>query len=108
MSEAKFTKGPWKSHDHDEMDIVSESESFVGICTVYGYEPDHTGFNVSDECSANAHLIAAAPEMYQAIENLLVELDAKHGISLESMIGVGLRRCLEDAYYPLAKARGEV
>lgn len=98
MSEAKFTKEEWRVFDGFGYGYG------VQIGLGGGFQFHHEMANAE----ANAHLIAAAPELYRAIENLLVELDSKHGISLESMIGVGLRRCLEDAYYSLAKARGEV
>jgi hypothetical protein len=67
MSEAKFTKWKWKAHD--------DGYCMIGVLF-------RKGFGVlvgskSKEVVANAHLIAAAPDMYEEIEldiNDLVEL----------------------------------
>lgn len=58
MTETKFTKGEWKIRDGYE----------VGISVTFG-----SGFftvascQLFNEAKANAHLIAAAPEMYDFI-----------------------------------------
>ncbi len=49
---------------------------------------------------ANALLIAAAPDMYLALENLLPTLTARYGSITEQNL-------LFDVRYALAKARGE-
>lgn len=89
MSEPKFTKGPW---------IVNSNGSYFNIgpkndCSSVPVYPDACmGVMHFDE--ANAHLIAAAPEMYGALETIL-ELGklSQHQEDIVSKL--------------LAKARGE-
>ena len=54
MREARFTPGPWKLTEFDQGFIVSDKNGEL-VETVYAGEP-------------NACLIAAAPEMYEALK----------------------------------------
>lgn len=100
----EFTKGPWRlSRYHwpyaeivvgDGNDSMAKSEGRL-IC-----QNESLGKS-KDEYRANAHLIAAAPEMYKALDRTLI----------------ALLECDFDVYFPdevkqmqaaLAKARGEV
>lgn len=105
MTEAKFTKGPWVSYGS-------------GVATeAYGLKPDRTyghgcgatfvcclndgeyhEYKDREEQEANAHLISAAPDMYEALEDAAMEI--RH-----------LARGTTDSYDAimalLAKARGE-
>ena len=61
---ANFTKGPWKAH---------RNESFsYSIGTDYAHDRGHD-CNVIREvrCEANAFLVAAAPEMFDALQTLM-------------------------------------
>lgn len=62
---AKFTKGPWGVHG-DWM-IVDSSGRLIAQ-----FEPlnDDLSNANTPESFANAHLIAAAPEMYKALDDL--------------------------------------
>ena len=91
MSETKFTKGPWKRKDNFVYSPMFDEDDtlFVSIavaCT--GIAP----------AIANANLIAAAPDMYEALE------------TIERVAGIGM---MEDdparvkARDALRKARGE-
>lgn len=60
MSEAKFTKGEWST---DDMGIVESGNRIV--CDTY---------MTCKEDLANANLIAAAPDMYKALEDAAKEL----------------------------------
>jgi len=73
-----YTKGPWKvgkwKDGHEVwVDAPNGDQDFKygkweGLATVYGNE-DHVDFNESHEkCLANAHLIAAAPELLEALQ----------------------------------------
>ena len=55
MSEPKFTKGPWKWQDEEEYGIVVHAE----------HSP--IAMVICEEDKANATLIAAAPDMYEAL-----------------------------------------
>ncbi len=83
MTEAKFTKGPWDWEcDNDTATIIQvfsesdEAKGDPGICRLQ-HEP-------------NASLIAAAPEMYEFLESL--QLDVSNDYKRDEI---------------LAKARGE-
>ncbi len=100
MSEAKFTKGPWVVYD----EAVSVSfygtecrpgvESDAGeVIIVFGsdkYDCSGVHGETQDQVKANAHLIAAAPEMYEFIKSL--QLDVSKEAEAEDL---------------LARARGE-
>lgn len=54
MSEAKFTKGPWKT-DVDDVVSSSDGAAVALVCN-------------RTDVAANAKLIAAAPELYEALK----------------------------------------
>lgn len=109
MTEAKFTKGPWR---------VEEGTTLIwGKC-----DPDDTttrgmGYPIADcrttpssqsswctgpsgnEGEANAYLIAAAPELYEALSDMLSSLKIVGYDGLQSEFYVASKT--------LAKARGE-
>lgn len=80
MNETKFTPGPWNIGYGKTVESVG-SNDFFGI----GFKTDHDwtaicllsqADRVSNIDEANAHLIAAAPDLYDALENLEPYLDA--------------------------------
>lgn len=79
----KFTPGPWK---------IRKTDNAIRRLT---------GAKTPSEVQANAHLIAAAPDMYEALEILKFELEAReadgHKVS-------GLLNVID---ITLSKARGE-
>lgn len=67
---SKFTPQPWSLHDYGAKTIYvsnkpTEVTPPVHICLVEGY------IISQEENQANAHLIAAAPELYEALGALL-------------------------------------
>lgn len=87
MSEAKFTKGEWKIQD--------DGYGMIGVILKKGL-----GILIgrkSKETQANAHLIAAAPEMYDLLERLTSHDNCKKDII----------HLFGEADNLLAKARGE-
>lgn len=96
MSNAKFTPGPWsiKAIPDGSEPSRKYSQYIVGpnVCDV---------FYTNDVGRANAHLIAAAPELYEALQAILfaARLDAPDTAAWKE-----LRKSCEDA---LSKARGE-
>lgn len=66
MTEPKFTPGPWKVI---ESGVVAEGR-FV-IARIY-LDPLKEENAAIEESVANAHLIAAAPELYEALETCLL------------------------------------
>ena len=84
MSEVKFTPGPWRIEQYPSIHV----RSCDGECVLaHDYITD-----------ADAHLIAAAPELYEALEELYDAIDSAVGLTPER---------LEKARQALRKARGE-
>lgn len=87
MSNTKFTKGPWQFTPAGPADSKG-----YGVCAMWG-EPG------SAEYLGNAHLIAAAPEMYEMLY-VITKYSKANGDYL-------LPVCIEELEMLLAKARGE-
>jgi len=91
----KFTPGPiQKEFNNDARWLLTDEEGYP-IADVYG------GDMITDE--ANANLFAAAPELYEALDNIVKELNFGFDFGLFNEDGgyVGQARAA------LAKARGE-
>lgn len=95
MKQPKWTPGPWGNVIH------GERESRVGANTLLAIVYS-TAFRDQENQMANAHLIAAAPDLYAALE--AVEewwlTDMMHKMD-------GAPACIFMARAALAKARGE-
>ena len=100
MSE-KWTKGPWEIRKYKDpygsrvmaVEILKDEIIVAKL-----------GIELDDECKANAHLIAAAPDLYDALELI-------YGRLLMSDRDGGSRITAEDgemAEFALKKARGEL
>ena len=105
MSE-KWTKGPWRI-SADSPTIIKKDYRRIGsddgelIASACGI--DGSGFFPSDEeAKHNAHLIAAAPEMYEALEKLvkLVKAIREDEYEVDSLT-------TQPGELALKKARGE-
>ena len=94
MSETKFTNGEWEtSYRKNKNGMYSQDvycEKGETICTCDWYPVDEGSGVTSTNRESNAHLIAAAPEMYAMLESL--QLDVEGDMKREQL---------------LAKARGE-
>lgn len=96
---AKHTPGPWiimgdGLFKNPGIDSVPDSLSIIEV----GHK--HKGIigRTPEETSANAHLIAAAPELLEACETLMHELAVEGGSG---------HWALEKAELAIAKAKGE-
>ena len=108
MSEPKFTPGPWS--------IEADPYHFMTLSTVVAGEIGKEGFNRMvvqvggwnewKEQEANAHLIAAAPDLYKALAHLEPYLDAIvcYASTIEEHPPNGF---ILETKAALAKARGE-
>lgn len=102
-NETKHTPGPW---------IVSEHKAHNGCFQIKSFSKfEHRAFLVTEtpswdgvEDKANARLIAAAPDLYEAVQGLMLWLmdDAIEAEKNGRKIGA-----YESARAALAKARGE-
>ena len=94
---AAFTPGPWAFDDDDELVVSAVSATMIARAFSSADFPcleDDERDAVEAECRANASLIAAAPELYEALALVC---------RTEVMLG-GTR---DAALAALAKARGD-
>lgn len=112
MSKEKFTPGPWFVSE----DITRDRDincHYVGDEYIAGFNIESGAKEIvscegipgcGDEERSNAHLIAAAPDLYEALSELVEEI----GVELKAIVGVfGESREITKARAALAKARGE-
>lgn len=109
MSELKATPGPWTVYpDVDgnffyvaQQDGAPYTPDYSDVCGLSCQTWSGERFNVQQ---ANAHLIAAAPELYEALE----EMVERYAPGYHDCIDNGLPECeICNARAALAKARGE-
>ena len=87
----KWTPGPWTISTENDVCTQIDGE-YHAVCT------DQFCYSSDDEKKANAHLIAAAPDLYEALQVMVDYCNAECG----SKIYPG-----HQANQALAKARGE-
>ena len=96
MSEAKFTKGPWKVVDNGHfLQISFPWENNPNVIDRYC----RSVADIHNNDTANANLIAAAPDMYDALEEVWRILDSTMPLSRDNRAD-RIKRILR-------KARGE-
>lgn len=100
MTERKWTKGEWKSYQYEGVTHWPGIEAGSTSIVVWGREWENEGVQGEslDEANANANLIAAAPDLYEALEALVLNLEEGDFISTTR---------IDAAIAALAKARGE-
>lgn len=86
-TEPKWTKGPWRLAPYDSR-LIWDAR---GLCVADLTSPDRLGYSAE----ADARLIAAAPDLYEALEAFLQLDDANH------------QAAIDKARAALARARGE-
>jgi hypothetical protein len=110
MSETKFTPGPWRKYSGS---IYAECQlDEQGTTNQYPLAEVTSDEYHDDYYDGNCHLIAAAPDMYGAIESLLGYIEAEAIVRTLRPVSDGPQvnvpdkelRLLQAA---LAKARGE-
>lgn len=69
MENTKFTPGPWKLLPYGACNVKSESGRSICTTSVYTTNTDN-GEHISEN-EANAKLIAATPELLEALKNLI-------------------------------------
>ena len=101
-NEPKFTPGPWRIFKS------TDGTKIIGIGELTGEGVTDSGFGLwrgnSDEATANACLIAAAPELYAALVHIE---EYWNGSETEGSISDALYEIVGCACAALAKVRGE-
>ena len=113
MSEPKFTKGPWEATYDSQLQALIEiynTEDRIMVATL----PDRGTVEAMPEIEANANLIAAAPDMYEALEevrHLVCATCSKYEQFCESgnrlTTEIPCNACESKVFKALRKARGE-
>lgn len=103
MGEPKFTPGPWHFHAGQ---LWSESRDGLGLGIqsrlLLGTWSEGPGLGHAAE--PNAHLIAGAPALYEALQQALLQIEYLHEKFQETSTGNAV---LARGQVALAKARGE-
>lgn len=106
MSEAKFTKGPWHCHRNTSFwEFGCEERGQLGDVCATAFTLEGRALDAEESMEANAHLIAAAPELYEALR--MAAKDLNTAAHLLPYIGPTLLETVKQAHAALAKARGE-
>ena len=101
MSEPKWTPGQWRATTRQgswDWVVYTEDDPNIEICQTF-----HDGTDENEEGEANAHLIAAAPELYEALLKCLMLLEDYGAGEPDSCA----RELFDEVCAVLAKARGE-
>lgn len=69
--ETEFTPGPWIARKGIRIDVIRDHDSAFGICDLGSETELRDADYPTDEAIANAHLIAAAPELLEVCQKLL-------------------------------------
>jgi hypothetical protein len=94
---AAFTPGPWTAEQYHDNEWQIDAARDAVATTAFCFAPEST---------ANARLIAAAPELYEAARLFVEEYDAADQDDGVAMM-LAYNAALEAAKAALAKARGE-
>jgi hypothetical protein len=92
----QHTPGPWFAVGYQ---VEIESETVADICTTNANLFGQGGLHDDARAMANARLIAAAPDLLAALEDIVQASDANDGDSLMNAI--------QAAQTIIAKAKGE-
>jgi hypothetical protein len=115
--ENKHTPGPWTTYGLNEYDcpgVESKSSESISI-VVFGNSLDENAGVLGrtvEEAKANARLIAAAPELLEALENIIDDLTEEYQLRAQSYtdgepLTGALRSALDRARTAIAKAEGK-
>lgn len=109
MSNAKHTPGPWTAHNGHTVSFVNSTAPGVskdgGEATITMLMGGQHGATV-EELQANAKLIAAAPDMLEALQHIQGHWDAAMGEGNEAyaLDIASCKTCKQLAHNAIAKA----
>lgn len=96
----KHTPGPWKLLSEDSQDrsfdVISSCPTAWDIAKVHGFCGFRRGNENYSETNANARLIAAAPDLLAALQEVMKEWREGYGL-----------RCEDQVRLAISKATGE-
>lgn len=98
----EWTPGIWVSKFDETYTIRNGDDHLIANCT---FLKGHMGRRTGEEVAANAHLIAAAPDLYEALAEAELQIEYVH----EKFAATGSgNNTLVKIRAALAKARGEM
>lgn len=100
MSEPAWTPGPWQARQRSDGAwlVVATDEYETSVTVTYA--------TTRQRPRDNATLIASAPDLYDALDQLIAELPDPAFLT-DGILSVPLRESVEVARAALARARGE-
>lgn len=104
MKTTKHTPGPWSVLYSSNVYPSIHGKDSAPVATLYAHTPNRCEHDVFDNSEANARLIAAAPELFEALEYSLNTLT----VVLNDTPDVGLLNIKAKIENAIAKARGEL
>lgn len=115
MSESKMTPGPWvwRGKSGSLHRVGDPPYPFGETVMRPSYEYD-SGVDIEFPNKANCHLITAAPDLFEALDQMTKVIEAAGAQNLARGVQLGqiswyakITDALSAAHYALAKARGE-
>lgn len=105
MTTAAFTAGPWKAHFEEAYYVTGPDLGRVAMmCNLKGAH-GLGGRRSGDEAAANARLIAAAPELFDALKDLADDMSERFDLDSPST-NPGIKNTIAAARAAIAKALG--
>ena len=97
----KYTPGPWAIDESHINGSINAGKRHVALANFYNCHDEEVRVT-RDQQKANAHLIAAAPEMLEALKGALAALERADDYGVP-----GLGRIIDAADSAIRKAEGE-
>jgi hypothetical protein len=72
----KHTEGPWKVDGKTELCITDDISRFIGSASIMGSDNNYA--EAYEEAKANARLMAAAPDLLDALEAMIDSGEIAH------------------------------
>ena len=93
-SELRYTRGPWNVEQTCANEL-SIGPGDLQVCTILADDDRASGDTLTDEDRANASLIAAAPELFETLQDAFIALPmAKHNRELLGRIKAVMAKAL--------------
>jgi len=106
MSSAKHTPGPWKAHFEEAYYVTGPDLGRVAMMMnlkgAYGLGGRRSG----NESAANCRLIAAAPELLEALKEITADYADRFDLDSPST-NPGIKSSIRQARAAIAKAEGQ-